>query len=115
MIRFLADENFNRNIVRGVRRRNPTVDIVVTQDAGLTGADDPALLDWAADQGRLSLSHDMKTMPFHAGARLRNQQRMSGVVLFDRTVPILEAIEAILIIWECSQPEDWQGVVEYWD
>ena len=51
MIRLLADENFNNNIVRAVRMRAPDVDIVRVQDIGLSGADDPTVLDWA-DQHR---------------------------------------------------------------
>jgi hypothetical protein len=42
MLRFAADENFNADIVRGLRRRLPEVDIVRVQDVGLSGADDPS-------------------------------------------------------------------------
>lgn len=45
MIRLLADENFNNNIVRADRVRAPDVDIVRVQDVGLSGADDPTVLD----------------------------------------------------------------------
>lgn len=41
MLRFAADENFNADIVRGLRRRLPELDIVRVQDVGLSGADDP--------------------------------------------------------------------------
>jgi hypothetical protein len=47
MIRFLADENFNNDIVRGVLRRIPTADIVRAQQVGLTGVGDDAVLEWA--------------------------------------------------------------------
>jgi len=40
MTRFLADENFNNQIVRGVLRQNPDVDIVRVQDVELSGVDD---------------------------------------------------------------------------
>ncbi len=36
-----ADENLNNDIIRGLLRRNPDIDIVRVQDAGLSGADDP--------------------------------------------------------------------------
>ena len=39
MLRFLADENLNNQIVRGVLRRKPDVDIVRVQDVGLSEAD----------------------------------------------------------------------------
>lgn len=43
MARFLADENFNNQIVRGVLRQSPDVDIVRVQDVGLSGVDDPTV------------------------------------------------------------------------
>ncbi len=48
MLRLVADENFNNDIVRGLLRRKPDLDIVRIQDAGLSGADDPAVLEWAS-------------------------------------------------------------------
>ena len=59
MISLPADENLDGNIVRGVLRRVRGVDIVRVQDVGLTGADDPAVLAWAADQGRVLITHDV--------------------------------------------------------
>ena len=47
MLRFVADENFNNNIVRGLLLRQPELDIVRVQDVGLTSADDPIVLEWA--------------------------------------------------------------------
>jgi len=41
MLRLVADENFNNDIVRGLLRRKPDLDIVRVQDADLSGADDP--------------------------------------------------------------------------
>ena len=57
MARFLADENFNNQIVRGVLRQSPNIDIVRVQDVDLSGADDPAVLAWAAQEGRIVLTH----------------------------------------------------------
>jgi hypothetical protein len=45
-LRFLIDEDFDNDILRGVLRRRPTVDIVRVQDVGLSGAADPAVLEW---------------------------------------------------------------------
>ncbi|MEJ6487317.1 DUF5615 family PIN-like protein [Nostoc punctiforme UO1] len=55
MLRFLADENFNNQIVRGILRRNSNVDIVRLQDVGLTEADDPTVLEWAFSQYLMDL------------------------------------------------------------
>ena len=59
MLLFVTDENFNNDIVRGARRRLPTIDIVRVQDVGLLSADDPSILEWAALTGRVLLTHDV--------------------------------------------------------
>jgi predicted nuclease of predicted toxin-antitoxin system len=62
VLRFAADENFNNDIVRGLLRRKPNLDIVRVQDVGLAGADDPTILEWAAREGRILLTHDVSTI-----------------------------------------------------
>ena len=47
-MRLLTDENFNGNILRGLMRRLPELDIVRVQDVGLKNTDDPVVLEWAA-------------------------------------------------------------------
>ena len=71
MLRFLADENFNNDILRGLLRRQPDLDIVRVQDIGLSGADDPTLVAWAAQQGRIILTHDVTTMTRYAYERVQ--------------------------------------------
>lgn len=70
MTRFLADENFNNQVVRGVLRQSPDIDIVRVQDVSLSGADDPAVLAWAAKKGRIVLTHDVATMMTFAYERI---------------------------------------------
>ena len=53
MLRLLADENFNNQIVRGILRRRPEVDIVRVQDVGLSETDDRVILEWTAQQDRV--------------------------------------------------------------
>ena len=40
LLRFLVDEDFDNDIVRGMLRRLPTLDIVRVQDVELSGARD---------------------------------------------------------------------------
>jgi hypothetical protein len=56
MLRWLADENFNNDILRALFRRKPGIDVVRAQDVGLTGIDDEALLALLS-QNRRSRSH----------------------------------------------------------
>jgi hypothetical protein len=66
-----ADENFNGNFVRGLFRRQPALDLVRLQDVGLPGAEDPAVLAWAAQEGRVLLTHDVSTMTRYAYERIQ--------------------------------------------
>ncbi|HUE20381.1 MAG TPA: DUF5615 family PIN-like protein [Bryobacteraceae bacterium] len=65
-MRWLADENLNNDIVRGLLRRKPALDILRVQDAGLSGMDDSSLFAWAATQDRVLITHDVSTMTAHA-------------------------------------------------
>ena len=71
MIRFAADANLNDFIVRGLLRRRADLDIVRIRDTTMREAGDPAVLEWAAAEGRVVLTHDVSTMTKHAYERVR--------------------------------------------
>ena len=113
MLRFAADENFNNNIVRGLLRRNPALDIVRIQDVGLSNIDDVTILEWAAQEERILLTHDVSTVTHYAYERVRSEQPMPGVFEVGRTVPIGQAINDILLLAEASYKGEWEGQVRY--
>ena len=113
MLRLAADENLNNAIVRGLLRRRPDLDIVRVQDANLSGADDPTVLEWAAQEGRVLLTHDVSTITKHAYERVRAAQPMPGVIEVSETVPIGQAIADILLLAECSLDDEWEGQIHY--
>jgi hypothetical protein len=113
MLRLVADENFNSDIVRGLLRRKPELDIVRIQDVGLSGADDPTVPEWAAQEGRVLLTHDVTTITRYAYERVKAGQSMPGVFEVSRAVPVGRAIEDILLLAECSLDGEWEGQVRY--
>ena len=113
MLRLAADENFNNDIVRGLLRRRPELDLVRVQDVGLSGADDPTVLEWAAQEGRALLTHDVSTITRYAYERVRAGKPMPGVFEVGRAVPIGRAIEDILLLAEYSLDGEWEGQVRY--
>lgn len=113
MLRLAADENFNNDIVRGLLRRNAALDILRVQDAGLSGADDPSVLDWAAREARVLLTHDVATITHYAYERIEAGQEMPGVFEVGRSVSVGRAIEDILLLAECSREGEWEGQVVY--
>jgi len=112
-VHYAADENFNNDIVWGLLRRKPELDIVRIQDVGLAGADDPTVLAWAADTWRILLTHDVKTITRYAYERVGRGERMPGVVEVSRRVPIGEVIEDLLLLAEASTEDEWQGQILY--
>lgn len=113
MITFLADENFNNDIIRGVRLRDPAVSIVRVQDIGLTEASDPVVLEWAAGNGRIVLTHDVSTMTRYAYERVERGERMPGVFEVPSDAAVGLIIENVLLIATCSLPDEWEGQVRY--
>lgn len=112
-MRFAADENFNNNILRGLRRRNPDLALLRIQDAGLIHAPDQTILAWAAVQGRVLLTHDVKTMVGFAYERVMAGLPMPGLVVIRDGAPVGEAIEAILLLAEIGWEGELEGRVEY--
>lgn len=113
MISLVADENLNNAIVRGLRRRNPEIDIVRVQDVGLSGASDNQMLAWAAEQGRIVLTHDINTVPAEAYSRVKASLPMPGVFVVPASISIGDAIEQIMLLDVCSSPGEWESQVEY--
>jgi len=106
-MKFLADENFDNRIVRGLVRRQPDLDILRVQDLEIAGADDPTVLDWAAQAGRILLTHDERTIPHHAYERLATGETIAGVIVASNSLAISAVIEDILLIVECSSAAEW--------
>ena len=111
MLRLAIDENFNNDVLRGLLRRSRNLDVVRVQDAGLGGADDPVILDWAAAEKRVLVSHDISTLIAHAYLRVSREQPMPGVLEVPRGVSIRQAIEELQLLAECAEPSEVQNHV----
>lgn len=88
MLRFLSDENFNGDIIRGLFLRQPKLDLLRVQDVGLQEVDDPIILEWAAINNRILLTHDRATMPDFAYERLSKGEVMTGMFVVDDRIPV---------------------------
>jgi hypothetical protein len=112
-LRFLADENFDRDIVRGLLQQRPDLDVVRGQEVGRSSAPDPAVLEWAAQEGRVLLTHDRDTLPGHAYDRVRSGQPVTGVIEVPQSLPLGRAIEDMLLVAECSREDELRDRIEY--
>jgi hypothetical protein len=113
MIRLLSDENFNGDIVRGLVRRHSKLDLIRVQDVGLMQTPDPDILEWAAAQGRVLLSHDVSTVPPAAYQRVGDGKSMPGVFIVPERMSIGQAIDEILFLALESAPDEWKDQIVF--
>jgi hypothetical protein len=111
-VKWLADECFDNDILRGLLRRSPDFDLVRAQDISeVAGRDDETLLAWAARNERVVLTHDLATMV--PALRLRRQRAFTAIVLVPDSLPVGQVIEEVLLLDQCSKRSDWTAGVIY--
>jgi predicted nuclease of predicted toxin-antitoxin system len=108
MIRLAADENLNHDILRGLLRRDPQIDFITVQEAGLSGAEDSAVLSWAAETDRVLLTHDVQTLVSIAISRVATGQAMPGVIAIPLTLPVRLAIDDLVLLAGASFAGEWE-------
>lgn len=105
-VRYLFDEDFNGRIVRGVRRRLSSLDTITVQEAGLRDAPDSAVLEWAAAEGRVVISHDHRTSRAYAEERMKAALPMAGLILVRQDYSLGQAIDDLVLIGEITTAEE---------
>lgn len=95
---------------RGLLLHLPNLDGVTAQQAGLDEAPDPELLDWAARQHRIVVTHDVNTMPDHAYQRIQQGEPVAGVFVVPQEFPIGQAIAELEALTSCSFEGEWDIV-----
>ena len=112
-IRFQADNDLKFGIVKAVRRREPAIDFTSAQDAGLDGLDDPEILDRAASERRVLVSHDRRTMLEHFRAHLAAGKSSPGILVVSQGTPIGQVVEAIVYVWMLADPLELRDQAYY--
>ena len=106
LVRFLADEDFDGRVLVAfgdlAKEYELEIDVVRVQDVGLIGADDPSILEWAAANRRVVLTHDRRTNTEHA--TLGRTEHVGEAMLV--TMEFTE--EMIRRISEVATPENLQ-------
>jgi len=103
-LRFQADNDLRFAIVRAVRRQEPAIDFASAQEAGLGGVSDPEVLERAAAEDRVLVSHDRRTMLDHFRKRLAAGKSSAGLLVVAQHAPIGAVAEAIVTLWAVARP-----------
>lgn len=111
MLRLLFDENFDHNILQGVKKRLPDADLLTVQEARRRKISDPDLLAWAANDDRIIVTHDVNTMTKYAYDRVKAGEVMRGVFITPENMEIGEAIEQLVLLIACSDASEWENGV----
>lgn len=74
------------------------------QEDGLRQAEDPAVLEWAAQEGRIVVTHDVSTMLDFAYERVAAGLPTPGVFEIPDQTPRSVIIEELLLVAAASDP-----------
>jgi hypothetical protein len=113
LIRYQADADIHHRIVVAVRRREPAIDFASAADSELEGVPDPDVLELAASQDRILITHDRRTMLEHFRRRLEAGKSSPGVFLVSQFAPLGPVVEALVMVWASSDPAEWQNQVRH--
>jgi hypothetical protein len=113
MLRLLTDENFDENILRGLRGRLAEQNFLSVRDARLAGQPDSFLLKWALQENRTILTHDLRTMTKDAEELVARGEPMAGLIFVPNKMPIGRAINDLELVLACYSQSDMRDRVEY--
>lgn len=113
MLRYLADEDFDNRILRAFRRSESDIDWVRVQDVGLSGCEDELVLQHAAENRQVVLTHDVSTMIAAAFRRVERTEPMPGLIVVPRHLSIGRAVGELAFLAKESLPNEWEGQVIY--
>jgi hypothetical protein len=101
-----SDADVHGDIIRGLRRRVPEIDLVRAQDALPEGTPDLDVLACAAAENRVLISNDRNTMVGFAFARVAAGEPVPGVIATTDEQSVGSAIDDILLIAEYMPEEE---------
>ena len=113
MLRLVSDEDVHDDIIRGLRRREPGLDVVRAMDVGLNQTPDPIILEWAANHDRILITGDLNSMVGFAWARVGGGESMPGVIALVENIGISRVIDDILLVALCYEPEEMKDQVVF--
>ena len=113
MLRLVTDEDVHDDIIRGLRRREPALDIVRVLDVGLDHTPDTIILEWAVGEGRVLITGDLNTMVGFAWGRVQSGLPMAGVLALLENVGIGRVIDDLLLVAQCYEADEINNQLIY--
>jgi len=114
-VRFLIDENLSPRLKLAVARLNPEIDILRIGESGSPpfGTSDPDILSYLEVARRMLVTDNRASMPGHLTNHWASEGQIWGLVWVRPNTPIQDIAQALLIIWEASEAEEWINRLEW--
>ena len=113
MIRFQADADLDFDIVIAVRRREPSLGFASAADSSVQGLVDTQVLEIAARDNRILVTHDGRTMPTHFQDRRELGKASPGVFILSQFEPIRSVVDVLIMVWAASEFADWHNQIRH--
>lgn len=94
----------------GLRRLEPTMDILDAQRGQMIGLPDPEVVAAAAAIGRVLITPDRRTMPRYF-AQFLAKNESPGLIIIPQHLPIATAIDQLLLMWAAMTAEEIRSVI----
>jgi predicted nuclease of predicted toxin-antitoxin system len=113
--RFLLDENVPRYLAVALLRRLPEVNVLRVGDEGAPalGTLDPEILRYLETSHRILITHDWASIPGHVAKHIAAGGHHWGILWVRPNTPPQRVLEAIILVWEASDANEWVDVVEW--
>ena len=105
-LRFQADADLNQIILLATIRRQPQIDFQTAHSAGLVGLNDLQVLERAANDHRLLVTHDRKTMPRYF-AEYIGAKTSGGLLIVPQSLSISQVVDDLILIWSATEQGEW--------
>ena len=79
----------------------------------MSGLSDRTLLDWAAIQGRIIITHDVNSITRYANERMMQGLPMPGIIIVPHDLEIGRAIADLEIIVESATDVDLTNQIQF--
>ncbi len=111
MIRLYADENVERQIVRGLRSLD--VDNLIAEEVGFGRTEDSAILDRAGEVGRIVFSRDQDFLREAAIRQSADKQFVGVIYAHKRDVSIGQCVQDLDLLAIAGTPDDFESRVYF--
>ena len=111
MLRLASDADVHGAIIRGLRRRQPEVELLRAQDILPAGTSDREVLSWAAAENRILITNDRNTLVGLAYQRVATAEPMAGLIATSIEQSIGLAIDDILLVAGCLNEKEMRDRV----